>query len=288
MAPQRKHHLKLDCFSCQRDKLLFTKEQSGLLGILFLWFFFFFHSLQIDKNMLGESRTLQSNRAFKGELGFMEAWLCIDQRAMDDSCEWEEQITPWATVSRLHPSWWERPARCGTPQPAAAHFLTETAVWALQSWPRWWMASTAGERKEKGAWEPSEDQYVRTGEPASHVKNPNPAPSPPAPLPARSAVSCITDGQASGSGWAGNWGWGGRTLVCVSVCMCGRMCIYMKCVSRFLEGLACQQTQGRRGTHGRGTCTLAQLCKIHPLLIFWKGPHCDMVIQRCLRRWISY
>lgn len=110
----------------------------------------------------------------------MEAWLCIDQRAMDDSGEWEEQITPWATVSRLHPSWWERPVQCGTPQPAAAHFLTETAVWALQSWPRWWMASTAGERKEKGAWESSEDQYVRTGEPASHVKNPNPAPSPPA------------------------------------------------------------------------------------------------------------
>lgn len=40
------------------------------------------------------------------------------------------------------------------------------------------MAFTARERKEKGAWEPSEDRYERTRGPASHVKNPDPAPAP--------------------------------------------------------------------------------------------------------------
>jgi len=43
-------------------------------------------------------------------------------------------------------------------------------------------------------------------------------------------------------------------LLCV--CSYGCMCIYMKCVSTFLEGLSCMQTQGRRGTHERKTHTL--------------------------------
>lgn len=73
---------------------------------------------------------------------------------------------------------------------------------------------------------------------------------PQAPLAAHSAVSCITDGQASGSEWAGELSLRREDF---SVCMC--MCIYMKCVSMFLEGLACQKTQGRHSTHKRKTHT---------------------------------
>lgn len=35
------------------------------------------------------------------------------------------------------------------------------------------------EKGKKGAWEPSEDQYIRPGEPPSHAKNPRRAPAPP-------------------------------------------------------------------------------------------------------------
>lgn len=81
------------------------------------------------------------------------------------------------------------------------------------------------------------------------------------PLPARSAVSCITDGQASGSEWAGELRLRRED---VSVCMCGCMCIYMECVSRFLEGgwhvsklkVDVAQAQERTRTH-----TLRQFCK---------------------------
>lgn len=136
----------------------------------------------------------------------------------------------------------------GTAQ--AAHFLTETAVWALQSWPQWWMASTAKERKEKGAWEPSEDQYVRTGEPASHVKNPDPTPA----LPASRSLCCLLHPWQT-SLWEQVGGELSLRREDFSVCMCRCMCIYMKCVSRFLEGLGCQKTQGQHRAHtsARGT-----------------------------------
>lgn len=46
------------------------------------------------------------------------------------------------------------------------------------------------EKGKKGAWEPSEDQYVRTGEPPSHAKTPvEPQPL----LAACSAVSRIRE-----------------------------------------------------------------------------------------------
>lgn len=38
--------------------------------------------------------------------------------------------------------------------------------------------------------------------------------------------------------------------MCVCACVSN-----MKCVSRFLEGLACQKTQGRHSTHKRRTHT---------------------------------
>lgn len=64
-------------------------------------------------------------------------------------------------------------------------------------------------------------------------------PQPPNPL----AVSCIADRRASGS----ERGELRLTREEFIVCICGHM--YMKCVSRFLEGLACQQTQGQHDTH---------------------------------------
>lgn len=44
-------------------QVTFTNEHNSLLGILLLFIYLF---LQIDKNMLGESGTLQSSKAVKG------------------------------------------------------------------------------------------------------------------------------------------------------------------------------------------------------------------------------
>lgn len=61
MVLQKKAILHL--FSCRRDKLLFLKSKTAWIVSSFL-----FPVKKINKNMLGESRTLQSNREVKESL----------------------------------------------------------------------------------------------------------------------------------------------------------------------------------------------------------------------------
>lgn len=69
-GPTEKGHFTLVFLSARQ--VAFSKEQNSLDCILFLccWFFFFFKFpvKKINKNMLGESRTLQSNREVKESL----------------------------------------------------------------------------------------------------------------------------------------------------------------------------------------------------------------------------
>lgn len=104
------------------------------------------------------------------------------------------------------------------------------------------MASTAGERKEKGVWEPSEDQYVRTGGPASHVKNPDPAPAPRPPTPhAPLSPASLTDKPlgASGRGTEAEEG--------------GLQCVYVW-VHVYLHGV-CQQVSRGAGMSANSRST---------------------------------
>lgn len=63
MVLQGRHHLILDCFLVSETVYFYQRAKQLAWYLLFM-----IYCLQIDKNMLGESRTAQSNRAVKGSL----------------------------------------------------------------------------------------------------------------------------------------------------------------------------------------------------------------------------
>lgn len=115
----------------------------------------------------------------QGTLGFMEALLCTDTR-------YRRFLGVGATahaMSHCVKASSSLMREAALVWPAAAHRSPGSDRDGCLSSPV--MASLMNglhcqeKKAKKGAWKPSEDQYVRTGEPASHVKNPHRAPVPP-------------------------------------------------------------------------------------------------------------